>query len=793
MPEASGPVDPVGFVWIVAGVMSAGLALAALRPRLVVVWPRTLLLLFAGISLAALAVLVRPSPLGLRLSIDPSTELLLPRGDPGVEVYRRAIVDFGDDQIFVVAMECDDVFRAEHLAALRRVSDAISRIDGVRSVTSLVKVTSFRYVPEEDWIEVRPFIEEVPSDPAALAELRARALADPSFRRNLISDDGRTTALNVSFKPMTDLEFIAAGIDAQIRAILDLETSANRRFYVSGRPHVKSQMYDTMTRDLAVLIPVVIAVVAFILALVAGTVRGVALPMLTVGVAILWTFGAIAYLERPLTVLTVLLAPTLVAIGSVYGVHVVNRYEEELDRGGGRTEVALRTALEMRVPVLIAGVTTMIGFAALLISDVPAVFEIGAFSILGVASVTLMSLSVVPALLALLSPRRGGARGPARLAARLGRVLDAGLAALARASSAHSGRIIAGFGALTLLAIVAVPRVVIDTDYLSFFDADTQVRRDFARINELLAGVVPLYVVLEGSGPGAFREPELLREMEGLESRIGALPGVSRTLSFLDGLRSLNRAIEGGDPAAQRLPDTRAAAAELFFMLPKADLLRFSTVDQSAANLIVRTGQVGSAAMRELTGRIRAELDNGALPASLKASVTGHAVLLNRAADGVARSQPRTVTLAALAIFVLLAVGLRSVKLGLVAMIPNVVPVLFFFGVLGLGAAPLSLPTSLIGSVALGIAIDATAHYLVRYRKERSDGATPAAAVARAHLGVGRPVAIAALMLTFGFLSVAASEFATLRQFGILTAFTMAMCAAADLVLLPAILVRWRL
>ena len=142
---------------------------------------------------------------------------------------------------------------------------------------------------------------------------------------------------------------------------------------------------------------------------------------------------------------------------------------------------------------------------------------------------------------------------------------------------------------------------------------------------------------------------------------------------------------------------------------------------------------------------------------------------------------------------VLLSVGLRSVRLGAVAMLPNVVPVLVFFGLLGLGAAPLSLPTSLIGSVALGIAIDATAHYLVRYRAERAAGAGPEQAVALTGLNVGRPVAIAALMLTLGFLSVSASEFATLRQFGALTAFTMAACAATDLLLLPAVLVRWKL
>ncbi|MGI9592524.1 MAG: MMPL family transporter, partial [Myxococcota bacterium] len=129
----------------------------------------------------------------------------------------------------------------------------------------------------------------------------------------------------------------------------------------------------------------------------------------------------------------------------------------------------------------------------------------------------------------------------------------------------------------------------------------------------------------------------------------------------------------------------------------------------------------------------------------------------------------------------------------LVAMVPNVVPVLVFFGSLGLGAAPLSLPTSLIGAIALGIAIDATAHYVIRYRSERVAGCDPAQAVARTTARVGRPIAIAAVMLIVGFLSVALSDFATLRQFGVLTAFTMAVCALTDLTLLPAILVRLRL
>ena len=148
--------------------------------------------------------------------------------------------------------------------------------------------------------------------------------------------------------------------------------------------------------------------------------------------------------------------------------------------------------------------------------------------------------------------------------------------------------------------------------------------------------------------------------------------------------------------------------------------------------------------------------------------------------------------LAALTILLVIAIGLRSPRLGAVAMIPNLIPVLLFFGLLGLGVAPLSLPTSLIGCVALGIAIDDTVHFMVRYREERGRGASPEEAAARCTLLVGRPIAVTSFVLVAGFLVVTFSDFATLQEFGWLSAITMAICLVNDLVLLPALLVRFR-
>ncbi|MAE96416.1 MAG: hypothetical protein CL910_17340 [Deltaproteobacteria bacterium] len=742
----------------------------------------------AALSVLAALSLVRLEPLGLRLRIDPSTEPLLPAKDPAQEVYRAAVRNFGDDEVFVIAMESDDLFSHEGLSRLRRITDAIAHLPEVRTVQSLTDVVSFHYDPEADWIEVADFIEEIPTGAKALAGVRERALADPLYERTVVSADARTAAVNVTFRKMTDEEFIRSRLDARILAIVDSERVPGASFYVAGRPHVKNRVYELMLRDMTLLIPAALAVVAIGLYIVFGTRRGVLLPLGTILVATLWTFGAIAFLERPLTVLTTLLAPMLAAIGSVYGIHAVTRYEEEVPTATTPEEAAYASLHHMRLPVSVAGLTTMVGFAALLITDVPAVFEVGAFAVLGVGAITVLTLTMVHALLALFPLREAGAG--TRLAARIAAGLDTALGRLAGLTGRRAGLWVLLFAVALAASLAAIPRIVIDTDYLSFFDEKAPVRMDFEAVNRLLAGVVPLYVSLDSERPGAFREPELLREIERLQTAAAEIPEVGRTLSMVDTVRVMNRAMARDDPAFERIPDTRGGAAELLFMAPKGHLDKYANVNHSRANVLVRTGAVGTARVRKVTGELDELVAGLKLPPDVSAHVTGNALLLAHSADGIAQGQPRTVGLAAIAIFVLVVLAFRSPRLAAVAMLPNLVPVAIYFGILGFGAAPLSLATSLIGSVALGIAIDDTVHFLVRYGTERRAGRSPEEATAICGRRIGRPIAITSVMLMAGFLVVALSGFATLRQFGVLSAITMGVCLINDLVLLPALLVR---
>jgi hydrophobe/amphiphile efflux-3 (HAE3) family protein len=775
-------------------VLGSGTALASFRPAWIVGYPRTVLAMLGALTLGVALLLVSFDPLALRIDVDASSKPMLPHRDAAQDIYRQATLDFGPDDIYVIAMETEDVFTVEEMTVLRDVSNGINALEGVSGIESLVDVYEYRYDFENDWLDFGRFMDRVPEEQEAYVALRSRALANLIYTKVVVSKDGRTAALNITFQAMDDGEFIRRDMDGQIRAILAEHATPERKFFVTGRPHIRTEAYHLLIRDMLVLLPIAVAVAAFLLWVMTGSIRGTFVPLASNLMSTFWVYGAMVLVGRDLNVITLVLGPMLICVGAVYGVHSLARYGEIAGSSPDSRTAALRTLEYTRAPVLMSGLTTMVGFGALLLANVPAVTELGAFAVFGVANVTLLSLTFVPAALALLPLRRGDVElfGPrTNLSLVFRRVLDARLTNIGALCTRFPSQVLVFWVIASIGAVLIIPRIVIDTDYLSFFLEDSLVRTDFAAINRLLTGAVPIYVVANGTEEGTFREPAGMRAIARIQTELEAVEGVGQVLTAVDLVRLANEASHENDPNFATIPETRPALAELIFMLPKEKLGNFLNSNHSKSNLIVRTSRLGSAEIRALQDRMLAAIERANVPDHIETHVTGNSILINRSADGIAGNQTLQVGLAVTAIFILVTVVFRSAKLGLIAMAPNIVPVLLFFGALGAGAAPLSIPTSLIACIALGMAVDNTVHFLTTYQRERqAKGLSAAEAVNYCVRTIGRPIGTTSIMLVIGFLVITFSGFATLREFGYLTGTTMAICMSTDLGLLPALVTR---
>jgi hypothetical protein len=787
-------LSPIAFGALAALVLGCGALVALARPAWIVDYPRTVLAVLGLVTFGFAAAMIRPDPLGFRIGIDASSEPLLPENDPGEPLYQRAILDFGDDDVFVIAMEADDVFTQPNLSTLRNVSDEIRTLPGVRGTESLVDVYAYRWDQKNDLVEMGRFIDAIPSDPAALADLRERALADPLYPRTIVARDGKAAAINVTFKSLSDDEFVKLDLDGRIASILERATRPGVSFHVTGRPHIRAQAHILLVHDLVRLVPTAVVVSVIALWLMSGSVRGTLLPLLFNLMSVSWAYGAMAVLGSDMNLITLVMGPALITIGGVTGVHSYACYETFAATSSSPREAALRMLEYTAEVVLIAGLTTMVGFASLLINEIPATNELGGYCIFGVASITVIVLTGLPALLSLLPLHTKSGKAlfepQTAFAEAFQHRIEGWLGRLGEWQIKHAKGVLTGWTVAAVIACALMPRIVTDTDFITFFRQSSAVRQDFGAVNRLLTGAVPIYVVLEGQTEGTFREPEALRTVERLEARIAKLPGVTAVISAADLVKVARQALEQGDPAEARIPDTRAELAELMFMVPKEKLRSFATSNHSSTNLLVRTDRLGSEALRELEDAIHAELDKEKLPEGIHADVTGNAIRINRGADGIAGNQIAQLTLTIGCCLLIVTLVFRSFGLGIMAMPTNVLPVFLFYGALGAGVAPLSIPISLIGSVALGITVDDTSHYLQAFRHRRAEGVPAERAVIDCTMDVCRAMVVTSTMEITGFLVMTFSSFATLQQFGYLTAITMMLCLATDVFMLPALVVR---
>jgi predicted RND superfamily exporter protein len=715
-----------------------------------------------------------------RIEIDTSFNRMLPSDDPAKKFYDRVRRIFGSDESMVVALVADDVFQPEHLETVVRLTQRISQLDGVHHVVSLANALNIRGVGND--LEIAPFISAHPGAQTDPAVLRREVLENPIYAGNLVTQDGTATALLVYFLDFSDREFVERGLDEKIAEIAE-EERGEAQVWVSGMPRIKAVSARMMLRDLARQSPLVALVLAGVLALAFRSLHGVVAPLLSITFALIWTLGLVTALGYALTAVTVVVPLVLFTLGLAYSFHVVSAYEAQRSENpaGSRIDWTVGALSDVALPVLLTGFTTAAGFLSLMLSPLGAIREFGLLSVIGVLLTMLSSLTVAPVLLRLIGPRKTATTAAASASG----AFDRFAGRVARFDLDHRRAIFMGAGAIALLAVFGATQIRIGTVHTTKFSPDAPVRVHFEAVNEHLEGANPFYVVVSADYADAFREPVNLQTLEDLQIWLAEQPEIGGTTSLVDYLKLINRGFHGNDPEYLRIPKSRRLVSQLLFFGANEEIERFVDSRSQMVSIAVRARVVDSDDVSVLIQTIERRLED--LPEHLTATVTGNPVLLNSTMDAIMRGQIWSLASAMLIIYVLLSFLFTSPRVGLIALIPNLFPVAVYFGALGLGGVSLTIGTSLIAPMVIGIAVDDTIHYFARFTRDAREMADDRRAVVSALRSVGRPVTYTSLALCLGFLVLTTSELQTQVQMGIMAAFALGVAWAADVVLTPAL------
>ena len=726
----------------------------------------------------------------LRIRVESSLESVLPKGDPATAYYEKIRRTFGGDNVAVVGMRCDDVFAAPTLEKLARVTEALGKIDGVERAVSLTNAPD----PVANLLSPPPLLSSIPPSPVEIEALKKKLQSSPLYGKNLVADDYKGAAINLFFRNLTDTEYADLDIDRKIETVL----AGAEGFYYTGAAHITHAGLELMRHDLERFTPIALGLVLACFWFSFWTIRGVLLPTVSILMALSWTLGVMVLCGKSITLGTFVLPPLLLVIGSSYAIHVLSRYYEQVDAGAPEPVLVVRAFQRVWLPLSISALTNIIGFGSLMVNHITAIWDLGVFAVVGLACLTVTSLTFIPSALQLL-------RGRERRTVRSGKVSPFLAQALGRLGSCASGLrreilaiaaivgVVAGFGALFLH---------VDSNFLYYFKPGSKVRHDNEVINRAIAGSNPFYLVIEADQPGVLREWDVLKKIKELQKFLLTLPGITSSISLVDYLELLEAAINKGgegdvvlDEQGNIVPPPPPFWEDPKSLAPILDTVeRFPdtfkglvTPDYRMANVLVRTSLTGSNEIEHTLSRIHDYVAKQ-FPPALHVQMTGNLVLLTGTASDIVAGQIKSLSLALAVIFAVMALMFLSIRIGFLAILPNVLPILLFFGVMGWSGIYLNLGTSLIAAIALGIAVDSTIHYMARLNLELKKTTDQAAVIVKTLQTVGIPIVYATVALLAGFLIFGFSSFVPIQQFGILTSLTMAAALVANLVLLPAML-----
>lgn len=711
-----------------------------------------------ALSIAALFALVGPQ--GLRLTIDPSVDAVI----GGLATESSATPQL------IGLFEPRQPLDAVDVADLARVTRAVAKLPGVlRSVSG---VTAAFPADLDGDIEMASLAQRATraQDPAAVRQLIADARSEPLLRGRLFGADGQSVALWVDLRPRgTEAEAETA---LAVEALLRNDEAINTAFewHLTGAPLVTRQVGSQLVRGLRrVAVLIVLVIVGVLMASFTGW-RVLLLTAITAAAALLWTLAGMALAGFSLNLVSALVPPFVLTLTLAYAMHALFGILGKPN--------PVQAAQRLILPMSVTGATTIAGLLALAVQAMPVVRAFALSASLGVlAGMLAVALILVPGLLPCANrcrPRPWLSRAIRRLSRWAGRIVI------------HSRRAIVTVAIVVLvLGAMLTATVQPGARYVGDLADDHPVRIQFDAVNSALGGATGFDIVIDSAASNAMVQPQVLEQLDALEHWLEQQPEVGGVSSATDIIKRVNQAFASGEAT---LPESAALTQQLLLVGAPPELPSYLNLDYSQAILRVRTPHDDTVTLADLFKRVNKRLEE--LPTGLSASLRGDAVVLTRSVSQLTNGQFWSFAVAFLAIFIVLSMVFASVQMGLRAMLPNLVPVISYFGLIGLLDIPLGPATALTACIVLGIAVDDTLFYLVRFNRAARALASEERAAVRALRDILRPVTVTSVALILGFLCMAATGFSSHAQFGILAAVTLAIAWLCDLLLTPAISAR---
>ncbi len=684
--------------------------------------------------------------------------------------------------IFVIEARSGDIFTASSLSAIKELTETSWQIPYSSRVNS---ITNYQHT----WVDGDDLlVGDLVSNPDSLTEkglddIRAVALKEPMLVNKLISPDGTMTAVLVTvLKPGGN--DVTPEIDAYADDLAERFKAGHPglNLYLTGAIPFDMAFTDVSQDDMQTLVPAMFIILVIGIYLFLRSVSGTFTTVIVIVFASIAAMGMAGWYGIKLSPPTTMAPVIVLTLAVADSIHILTTMFHELRRGMTKHEAIVESMRVNLLPVFLTSITTAIGFLSMNSSDAPPFRELGNMAATGVLAALFFSIFLLPALISVLPVRvRVKTVKKSAFPERLGEYVVKRRAAL-----------FLGMSALVLITSLGVARLDLDDNFIEYFDDRYPIRAESDYVADKYLGMDIIEISLPAGAPSGVNDPGYLSKVEQLANHLRAQEKVTHVSAVTDIVKKLNRTMNSDDPAYYRIPDDRELVAQYMLLyemsLPYGlDLNSTINVDKSASRLSATLGRMTAAEMREMEQEMISWMQRNT--PEIFSLPTGISLMFAHISERNINGMLRGGIVALVLISAILILALRSFKIGIISLVPNLFPAIMAFGLWGHIYGRVGLAVSVVSVISLGIVVDDTVHFLSKYlRARREFNMNTDDAVRYTFKTVGRAIITTSVVLTGGFLVLALSGFRVNFSMGLLTAFAISFALLADLFFLPPLL-----
>ncbi len=719
---------------------------------------------------------------------------VVPENDADMRYLQAFKKQFGEDgNVMALGIKDSAVYQVEKFQQFRFLADELGRLNGVKTVLGLPVLQVLETNRDERKFELEPLFKEIPTDQAELDSLLAYANDLKFYSGQLINEQNGATIILVTISSeILNSEDRNQVIFDIVNAGEQFEAASGIDIHFAGLPYVRSNNMVTIKAELNKFLIYSVIITGIILFFFFRSVKAVLFPLIVIGVVVVWVLGTVVLLGFKITILTGLIPSIIVVIGIPNSVYMLNKYHQEYTRHGDQKRALLGIIKKIGIVTLITNFTTAVGFFVLVFTQIKILTEFGTVAGLNVLATFVVSIILIPSLYSYLKPP----------SSRHLRHLD--LKVLAWVLDyldhlVHRWRpvIFVTTAVVIVLAFIGVSKIQSVSYMVDDLPQKSQIRSDLGFFEENFSGIMPLEIMVDTGVKKGIQNIANLTKLDRLEAFLDSIPFISQPVSVVTFVKAARQSFYNQNVGFYGIPNRRDAGYIFRYVNLEGDQEGLSNnfTDSTFQKLRIslKIADIGSTKMDSLVNDvIRPKMKQILDGSQMQATITGTTLLFIKGNRFLVDNLITSMIIAFLVIAVIMALLFRNTKMIIISLIPNIIPLLITAGIMGYYGIPLKPSTALTFGIAFGISVDYSIHLLAKYRQELfTNKFNVPVAVSKSLRETGVSMIYTSIILFFGFVIFAASEFGGTVALGKLISMTLLFAMLTNVVVLPALLMQF--